>query len=72
MEDDLICCHRCGRDTRSKTGLCYICRGDNAARFANMRGEKCRTVENLVQDEELEGEDTSFVRYHGDNIRDDT
>ena len=70
-DDDVICCHKCGKDTRSKTGLCYICRGTIASRFSNMRGEKCRTIDNFLQDEETE-EETSFSRYHGDNIRDDT
>lgn len=67
----IVCCIMCGRDTRSKSGICYKCVTGHVhvKKFGDMSGRKCRNNEMLDQDEEPE-EDTSETRYHGDNWTD--
>lgn len=60
------CCEGCGRDTRSETGFCRSCRGDEP--------KKRRPVECIGLGLEPEEGDVPLVvddDYHGEVYRDD-
>jgi predicted amidophosphoribosyltransferase len=62
-------CAKCGRETRSTSGLCSTCRPKSSRRSDEAGRTRRRTTENdsPFNDSDANGRST----YHGDSIRDD-
>jgi hypothetical protein len=63
---EIVCCLRCGRDTRAKCGYCVICRGEGVSTTEHLDRDS-RDLRALGGDpHDFESDDTSDSRYHGD------
>ena len=80
-EGSVVNCSGCGRDTRSKTGICQVCSRHNPLTSVEQWGRPALATNafcgsaieyvNRVDPEECPVALSADAQYHGDTVRDD-